>query len=81
MRELAWYNFKIIEIGNIIKKEIINFSLDFRIKKKELKILVLGKASQIFAEILPKIFKKCHDIGISIKIIQQSLPHQNRELS
>ncbi len=77
------YNFKIIEIGNIIKKEIINFSPDFRIKKKELKILVLGgsQAAQIFAEILPKIFKKCYDIGISIKIIQHCLPHQNRELS
>ena len=77
------YNFKTIEVGNIIKKEIINFSLDFRIKKKELKILVLGgsQAAKIFAEILPKIFKKCSDIGISIKIIQHCLPHQNIELS
>ena len=77
------YNSKTIEVGNIIKKEIINFSLDFRIKKKELKILVLGgsQAAKIFAEILPKIFKKCSDIGISIKIIQHCLPHQNIELS
>ena len=77
------YNFKTIEVGNIIKKEIINFSLDFRIKKKELKILVLGgsQAAKTFAEILPKIFKKCSDIGISIKIIQHCLPHQNQELS
>ena len=28
-----------------------------------------------------KIFKKCYDVGISIKIIQHCLPHQNRELS
>ena len=77
------YNFKTVEVGNIIKREIINFSLNLRIKKKELKILVLGgsQAAKIFAEILPKIFKKCSDIGISIKIIQQCLPHQNRELS
>ena len=77
------YNFKTIEVGNIIKREIINFSLNLRIKKKELKILVLGgsQAAKIFAEILPKIFKKCSDIGISIRIIQQCLPHQNRELS
>ena len=77
------YDFKTIEVGNIIKKEIINFSLDLKIKKKELKILVLGgsQAAQIFAEILPKIFKKCSDAGISIKIIQQCLTYQNRELS
>ena len=51
----------------IREKEIINFSLDFRIKKKELKILVLGgsQAAQIFAEILPKIFKKAIDITFS----------------
>ena len=54
------YNFKTIEVGNIIKKEIINFSLDLRIKKKVLKILILGgsQAAKTFAEILPKIFKK-----------------------
>ena len=77
------YDFKTIEVGNIIKKEIINFSLDLKIKKKELKILVLGgsQAAQIFAEILPKIFKKFSDEGISIKIIQQCLTYQNRELS
>ena len=77
------YDFKTIEVGNIIKKEIINFSLDLKIKKKELKILVLGgsQAAQIFAEILPKIFKQCSEKGIPIKIIQQCLPDQNQELS
>ena len=76
------YDFKTIEVGNIIKREIINFSLDLKIKKKGLKILVLGgsQAAQVFAEILPKIFKKCSDAGISIKIIQQCLIYQNQEL-
>ena len=77
------YDFKTVEVGNIIKEEIINFSLDLSIKKKELKILVIGgsQAAQIFAEILPKIFQKCSDLGISIKIIQHCLPQQNQELS
>ena len=77
------YKDKIIEIGNIIKKEINNFSKDYKGNSEVLKILVLGgsQAAQIFAEILPKIFKKCSDEGISIKIIQQCLTYQNRELS
>tara|TARA_Y100000591_G_scaffold229150_1_gene200131 strand:- start:10 stop:1101 length:1092 start_codon:yes stop_codon:yes gene_type:complete len=77
------YDFKTVEVGNIIKEEIINFSLDLSIKKKELKILVLGgsQAAQTFAEVLPKIFQKCADLGILIKIIQHCLPHQNQELS
>ena len=77
------YDFKTVEVGNIIKEKIINFSLDLSIKKKELKILVLGgsQAAQTFAEVLPKIFQKCADLGILIKIIQHCLPHQNQELS
>ena len=36
------YSYKITEIGNIISKEIINFSFDAKNDKRELKILVLG---------------------------------------
>ncbi len=77
------YEFKITEVGNIINKEIINFSYDNKNREKELKILVLGgsQAAKIFAEILPKIFKQCSEKGIPIKIIQQCLPDQNQELS
>ncbi len=77
------YNFKITEVGNIINKRIINFSFISKTKKRELNILVLGgsQAAKIFAEILPKIFKECSEIGIPIKIIQQCLPDQNHELS
>ena len=73
---------KIIEIGNIIREEIIN--LNFKKKNFEtIKILVLGgsQAAKIFAEKLPQIFKKINDTGISIKIIQQCQPTQNEELS
>ena len=53
---------KIHEVGNIIRKEIINFKDKKNITKdyEKLKILILGgsQAAKIFAEKLPYIFKK-----------------------
>ena len=75
---------KIIEVGNIIKKEIIDFSKkNERIDKEKLNILVLGgsQAAKIFAESLPKIFLKCSEQGFKLKIFQHCLPNQNNELS
>ena len=58
------YEFKIIEVGNIINKEIINFSFDTENEKKNLKFLSLGgQAAKIFGEILPQIFKQCSEAG------------------
>ncbi len=78
------YKKKVIEIGNIVKKNIINFSKikNENIKKKKLSLLVLGgsQAAKIFAEILPEIFKKCSNEGISLKIYQHCLPSQNEKL-
>ena len=72
---------KVLKIGNIIKKEIIDFG-KFEVKKisnKKISILVLGgsQAAKIFAEILPAIFKKCSKEGIFLKIYQHCLPNQN----
>ena len=77
------YDFKIIEVGNIINKEIINFSFESKNDEQELKILILGgsQAAKIFAETLPQTFKQCSETGIPIKIIQQCLPDQKQELS
>ena len=78
------YQNKVFKIGNIIKKEIINYSKNnnIKIENKTLNIFVLGgsQAAKIFAEILPNIFKKCIDSGISLKIFQQCLPNQNDNL-
>ena len=75
---------KIFEIGNIINQEIINFSNkeSKNISNKKINILILGgsQAAQIFAEVLPNIFKKCVDQGISIKIFQHCLSNQNEKL-
>ncbi len=75
---------KTFEIGNIIKKEIINFSPKHRDKEnKKLSILILGgsQAAKIFAEILPSIFKECINQKIPLKIYQHCLPDQNEFLS
>ncbi len=75
------YHDKVIEIGNIIKKEIINFSENYSKKnfKSKIAILVLGgsQAAKVFAEILPEIFKKCSTQGINLKIYQHCLLSQN----
>ena len=79
------YNNKVYEIGNIIKKEIINLSRDNIQNKKieKLSILVLGgsQAAKIFAEILPNIFKQCLLNGIPIKVYQHCLPEQTEYLN
>ena len=77
------YTNKVVEIGNIIKKEIINFAKDYKLNdKQKISILILGgsQAAKIFANILPTVFKNCSDKGILLKIYQQCLPEQNEEL-
>ena len=77
------YKDKVIEIGNIIKKEIINFSQNYKQNdKKEISILILGgsQAAKVFANTLPAVFKDCSVKGILLKIYQQCLPEQNEEL-
>ena len=78
------YENKIFEIGNIIKKKIINFK-NKNLENKDFKkmgILVLGgsQATKIFAELLPNIFNNCKKNGVHLKIYQHCLPSQNDAL-
>ena len=61
--------------------EIINFPKkeNYNDKIKKISILVLGgsQAAKVFAEVLPEIFKKLSNLGISVKIYQQCLLDQN----
>ena len=78
------YNKKLEEIGNIIDKKIISFSkLKLNDQTNNLNILVLGgsQAAKVFGEILPDIFRKCKNEGVSLKIFQQCLQDQNEELN
>ena len=78
------YQSKTFETGNIIKKEIINFTQQHNNNKdiKSMKILVLGgsQAAKIFAAALPEVFHKCLKEGVPLKIFQQCLPGQNEQL-
>jgi len=79
------YHKKVCEIGNIIRKEMINFQVKSGSNQddRKLKILILGgsQAAKIFAEKLTEIFKECNEAKIPLKIYQQCLPEQNKFLT
>ena len=74
---------KIIQVGNILREEIINFDSSNKINFDKIKILVLGgsQSAKIFAEVLPQIFEKLRNDGIPIKIFQQCQINQTEKLS
>ncbi len=75
---------KVVEIGNLIREEIINSNLSSQIyESKKLNILVLGgsQAAKIFADELPEIFEKLKKSKIPIKVFQQCQEKQNDQLS
>ena len=79
------YQNKVVEIGNIIKKDIIHFSPNYseKVEEKKINILILGgsQAAKVFAEKLPDIFLKCKKEGLNVKIFQHCLPNQNESLN
>lgn len=81
----AKYEKKVFEIGNIIRKEILNLDLNSKALNQidnKLRILVLGgsQAAKIFGEKITEIFKECSEARINLKIYQQCLPEQNKFL-
>ena len=75
---------KKIEIGNIIREEIINSNQDTRSSRKDIiSILILGgsQAAKSFGEMLPEIFAECVKEGVKLKIYQQCLLSQKNNLS
>ena len=79
------YKGKVVEVGNIVREEIINTNIsDYRtISFDSLNILVLGgsQAAKIFADEFPRIFKRLKDSRVNIKIYQQCHNSQNIQLS
>ncbi len=78
------YKKKIVEVGNIVREEIINKNPKNQEREFDnLKILVLGgsQAAKIFAEKLPYIFKKLNNLNLNLKIYQQCQKEQNEFLS
>lgn len=78
------HNKKIIEVGNIIREEILDYKeSNYHYDNTKIKILVVGgsQAAKTFGEILPKVFEKCLKEKLNLKIYQQCLPYQNNFLA
>lgn len=77
------YRFKVVKTGNIIRQEILDYIpvKNFEAENK-MNVLVLGgsQAAKSFGMHLPNIFKKCKNDKIPIKIYQQCLPEQIKNL-
>jgi UDP-N-acetylglucosamine--N-acetylmuramyl-(pentapeptide) pyrophosphoryl-undecaprenol N-acetylglucosamine transferase len=79
------YDNKVIQIGNILREEIINSKTE-NIEKNafdKIRILVLGgsQGAKVFADKLPPIFEKLKLSGIPIQVYQQCQYRQNNQLS
>ncbi len=79
------YNDKVIEIGNILRQEIIysNIYNEEVNRFNNINVLVLGgsQAARTFADELPPIFKKLKNSKLPIKVFQQCQKKQNKQLS
>ena len=79
------YKKKVVEIGNIVREEIINSNSSYneKISFDDISILVLGgsQGARAFADELPQIFEKLKNSEIKIKVYQQCQKSQNIQLS
>ena len=77
------YDHKVVVTGNIIREEILNFKKKNQFLPQVLNILVLGgsQAAKSFGELLPKVFEKCKNENINIKIFQQCIESQKKKIS
>ena len=77
------YDYKKVEIGNLIREKILNFKYNNNLlKDNEISILILGgsQAAKSFAEKLPKIVGQCTKEKIKLRLFQQCLKNQNLKL-
>ena len=76
------YQNKKVVVGNIIRKEILNYKHTNNFSKNQFSILVLGgsQSAKIFGQKFPLIFKKLKDENINLKIYQQCLESQTEEI-
>ena len=77
------YENKLHVVGNILKKEIINFSKKSKkIDDKIFSILILGgsQGAKVFGNVVPKTIKMLKDKGFNIEVNQQCIKDQNEYL-
>jgi UDP-N-acetylglucosamine--N-acetylmuramyl-(pentapeptide) pyrophosphoryl-undecaprenol N-acetylglucosamine transferase len=77
------YKDKTYEVGSILDKNIINYSISKKNNNKEnFSILVLGgsQGAAIFGKIIPEVIKMIKNQGYEIKIIQQCVMNQKSSI-
>ena len=77
------YKHKTYEVGSILDKNIINYSISKKNDDQEnFSILVLGgsQGAEIFGTIVPPVIKMVKDQGYKIKIIQQCILSQKNSI-
>ena len=78
------YKNKTYEVGSILNKNIINFSLSIENNNQEkFSILVLGgsQGAEIFGTIIPTVVKMIKDEGYEIEINQQCVASQRKSIT
>ena len=73
------YKNKVYKVGNILREEIINYSISEKNNaSKAFSILVLGgsQGAEIFGKIIPSVIKMLKDKGYEIEINQQCIESQ-----
>ena len=77
------YKSKAYQVGNILREEIINYSIPEKTNSnKNFSILVLGgsQGAEIFGRIVPSTIKMLKDKGYTIEINQQCIMQQKNSL-
>ena len=77
------YKHKTYEVGSILAKDIINYSIFKKNdNKKNFSILVLGgsQGAEIFGTVVPTVVKMLRNIGYEIDIIQQCIMSQKSSI-
>ena len=76
------YENKTYEVGSILDKNIINYSMEKKKNKENFTILVLGgsQGAEIFGRTVPAVIKMLKNQGHDIKIIQQCILNQKHTI-
>jgi len=74
---------KTFEVGTILNKNILNFSRNHEIKKKDyFTIFVLGgsQGTEVFGSIVPPVINQLKNKGYKVEVIQQCLKEQKNSI-
>ena len=79
----AQYKSKVYQVGNILREEIVNYTIiEKKNNSKNFSILVLGgsQGAEIFGEIIPSAINMLKEAGYMIEIKQQCIKQQKNSL-